>query len=242
MKFQICLSALLAVCLIGCTPKEELEALQSANDSLKNELALNKEVMLTLQEVGSMIDSIDASRKQLKISVVEGTSEDDYALRLQAIHEHVVRSEKKISSLEQSLKTMKTNESFYFDMIASLKDELELRLQEIYSLEKVNKELEEKVKVQESDLHDSFIELEKKQQALTEQELKVEQLVNKLNLTESETLFLKGKALEESANRIKLAPAKKKATLREAVGYYRKAADLGNKEAGKRMTDLRGKY
>lgn len=242
MKFQICLPVVLSVFLINCTPKEELEALQSANDSLKNELALNKEVMLTLQEVGSMIDSIDASRKQLKISVVEGGSEDDYAMRLQAIHEHVVRSEKKISSLEQSLKTMKTNESFYFDMIASLKDELELRLQEIYSLEKVNKELEEKVKVQESDLHDSFIELEKKQQALAEQELKVEQLVNKLNLSESETLFLKGKALEESANRIKLAPAKKKATLREAVGYYRKAADLGNKEAGKRMTDLRGKY
>lgn len=242
MKFQIPLSILLALALINCTPKEELEALQSTNDSLKNELALNKEVMLTLQEVGSMIDSIDASRKLLKISMVEGGSEDDYATRLQAIHEHVVLSEKKISSLEQSLKTMKTNESFYFDMIASLKDELELRLQEIYSLEKVNKELEEKVKVQESDLHDSFIELEKKQQALAEQELKVDHLVSKLKLSESETLLLKGKALEESANRIKFAPAKKKATLREAVGYYRKAADLGNKEAGKRMTDLRGKY
>lgn len=242
MKFQIPLSILLALALINCTPKEELEALQSTNDSLKNELALNKEVMLTLQEVGSMIDSIDASRKLLKISMVEGGSEDDYATRLQAIHEHVVLSEKKISTLEQSLKTMKTNESFYFDMIASLKDELELRLQEIYSLEKVNKELEEKVKVQESDLHDSFIELEKKQQALAEQELKVDHLVSKLKLSESETLLLKGKALEESANRIKFAPAKKKATLREAVGYYRKAADLGNKEAGKRMTDLRGKY
>jgi hypothetical protein len=242
MKSPISLAVLLAIVSISCTPKEELEALQSTNDSLKNALALNKEVMMTLQEVGSMIDSIDASRRLLKISVVEGASEDDYTMRLQAIHEHVVLSEKKISSLEQSLKTMKTNESFYFDMIASLKDELELRLQEIYSLEKVNKELEEKVKVQESDLHDSFIELEKKQQALAEQELKVEQLVNKLQLTESETLFLKGKALEESANRIKLAPAKKKATLREAVGYYRKAADLGNKEAGKRMTDLRGKY
>lgn len=232
----------LALLFTNCTPKEELEALQSENDSLKNELVLNKEVMLTLQEVGSMIDSIDASRKLLKISLVEGASENDYADRLKAIHEHVVRSEKKISTLEESLKTMKTNESFYFDMIASLKDELELRLQEIYSLEKVNKELEEKVKVQESDLHDSFIELEKKQQALAEQELKVEHLVNRLNLSESETLLLKGKALEESANRIKFAPAKKKATLREAVGYYRKAADLGNKEAGKRMKDLQGKY
>ncbi|NBP68828.1 MAG: hypothetical protein EBU52_08775 [Cytophagia bacterium] len=242
MKPSIILLFALALALFNCTPKEELEALQSANDSLKNELMLNKEVMITLQEVGSMIDSIDASRKLLKISMVEGASETDYTTRLQAIHEHVVQSEKKISTLEQSLKKMKTNESFYFDMIASLKDELELRLQEIYSLEKVNKELEEKVKVQESDLHDSFIELEKKQQALAEQELKVEQLVSKLNLSESETLLLKGKALEESANRIRFAPAKKKATLREAVGYYRKAADLGNKEAGKRMKDLQGKY
>ncbi len=57
MKPSIILLFALALALFNCTPKEELEALQSANDSLKNELMLNKEVMITLQEVGSMIDS-----------------------------------------------------------------------------------------------------------------------------------------------------------------------------------------
>lgn len=234
-------AAFVLLILSACTNKEA-ETLRSENDSLKAELQVNAEVMSTLQEVGDMIDSIDKTRKSIKLEMVEGISEEDYAARLQSIHEHVKQSEEKIKTLEGNLKKLKTNESFYMDMIASLKDELELRLQEIYSLEKVNKELEAKVKVQESDLQESFIELEKKEQELAQQELEVEQLVNKLKLSESQTWYAKGLAMEESANRIKLAPNKKKATLREAVGYYRKAAELGNKDAMDRLKALQGKY
>lgn len=231
-----------ALLLFSACTNKEAETLRSENDSLKAELQVNAEVMSTLQEVGDMIDSIDKTRKSIKLEMVEGISEEDYAARLQNIHEHVKQSEEKIKALEDNLKKLKTNESFYMDMIASLKDELELRLQEIYSLEKVNKELEAKVKVQESDLQESFIELEKKEQALAQQELQVAQLVSKLKLSESQTLYAKGLAMEESANRIKLAPNKKKATLREAVGYYRKAAELGNKDAMDRLKALQGKY
>lgn len=233
--------AILLFIISACTNKEA-EVLRTENDSLKSVLQVNTTVMTTLQEVGAMIDSIDASRQKIKMELVEGISEENYTAKLQAIHEHVRRSENKIKQLEESMKELKTNESFYMDMIAALKDDLELRLQEIYSLEKVNKELEEKVKVQESDLQESFIELEKKQQALAQQELEVAQLVSKLKLSESQTLYAKGQALEESASRIKLAPNKKKATLREAVGYYRKAAELGNKDAMARLKDLQGKY
>lgn len=240
MKFLIP-SAIIVLLLSACSNKEA-ETLRSQNDSLKMVLQVNSTVMSTLQEVGAMIDSIDASRQQIRMEMVEGISEENYSNRLQAIHEHVKRSEEKIKTLEESMKELKTNEGFYMDMIAALKDDLELRLQEIYSLEKVNKELEAKVKVQESDLQESFIELEKKQQELAQQELAVAQLVSKLKLSESQTLYAKALALEESANRIKLAPNKKKATLREAVGYYRKAAELGNKDAMARLKDLQGKY
>lgn len=236
------LTFVFALLLLSTCTNKEAETLRSENDSLKAELQVNAEVMSTLQEVGDMIDSIDKTRKSIKLEMVEGISEEDYTARLQSIHDHVKQSEEKIKVLEGNLKKLKTNESFYMDMIASLKDELELRLQEIYSLEKVNKELEAKVKVQESDLHESFIELERKEQELAQQELEVEQLVNKLKLSESQTLYAKGLAMEESANRIKLAPNKKKATLREAVGYYRKAAELGNTDAMSRLKALQGKY
>jgi chromosome segregation ATPase len=239
MKYAIILFPF--VLMLGCTSKET-ETLRTENDSLRAALSTNREVMATLQEVGSMIDSIDASRKLLKISMLEGTTKQDYTARLQAIHEHVMKSGQKIEALEQSLKSATQMEGFYLDMIGTLKNELEIRLQEIYSLEKVNQELEAKVKVQEGDLHESLLELEKKKQELARQELAVDQLVNKLKLSEAETNYAKGSALEATANRIKLAPAKKKATLREAVGYYRKAADLGKKEAFAKLKALEGKY
>jgi chromosome segregation ATPase len=229
------------IALASCT-SQETEALRKENDSLKAELKTNREVAATLQEVGAMIDSIDVSRKVLKIRMAEGTSEEEYTARLQAIHQYVVRSGEKIKVLEESLKSSQETQGFYLEMITTLKDELELRLQEIYSLEKVNQELEAKVKVQEGDLHESLLELETKKQALAKQELEVERLVSKLKLSEAETNYAKASALETTANRIKLAPGKKKATLREAVGYYRKAADLGKKEAIAKLKALEGKY
>lgn len=233
----------LGVCaaLAACS-NTETETLRVENDSLRAELTMNREVLSTLHEVGSMIDSIDVSRKVLKIKMVEGTSEEDYTARLQAIHEHVKRSGEKIEKLEASLRESRTTQGFYLEMIATLKDELEIRLQEIYSLEKVNQELEAKVKVQASDLQESLIELEQKKQALAKQEIEVEHLVSKLKLSEAETFYAKGAAAEEAASRIKFAPAKKKATYREAVGYYRKAADLGKKEAFAKLKELEGKY
>ena len=103
--------------------------LRTENDSLKTVLQVNTTVMSTLQEVGAMIDSIDASRQKIKMELVEGISEENYTARLQAIHKHVRRSEDKIKQLEESMKELKTNESFYMDMIAALKDDLDLRLQ-----------------------------------------------------------------------------------------------------------------
>jgi len=47
--------------------------------------------------------------------------------------------------------------------------------------------------------------------------------------------------VEEAANRTKLAPRKKKETLREAVELYKKALSLGKSEAQDNITALEKK-
>ena len=54
------------------------EKLQSQLDSLKTELQSSQQFVSTLQEVGVLMDSIDANRQLLRVNMVEGTTYDDY--------------------------------------------------------------------------------------------------------------------------------------------------------------------
>ncbi len=240
MRSLIAISLILSFAIIGCTNKEA-ETLHKQNDSLRSELVAHNEVLITLQDVGAMIDSIDNSRKSLKITMLEGISEEDYAKRLQSILDHMKKLEAKIEGIENKLKSTRKDQGVYINMIAILKDELDLRLKEIYALEKVNKELDEKVNVQQGDLQESYIKLERKEQELTQQQLEVHHMENQLKLSKAETFYARASALETVAAKIHFAPNKKKATLREAVGYYRKAAELGKKEAIAKIKELEGK-
>jgi hypothetical protein len=47
--------------------------------------------------------------------------------------------------------------------------------------------------------------------------------------------------VEEAANRTKLAPRKKKETLKEAIELYKKALSLGKQEAQARIAELEKK-
>jgi hypothetical protein len=47
--------------------------------------------------------------------------------------------------------------------------------------------------------------------------------------------------VEETANRTKLAPKKKKASYEEAIQLYKKSLSLGKKEAQARITELEKK-
>jgi hypothetical protein len=228
--------------LFGCNNNRDVNLCRQENDSLRLALNDHNAVVEALQEVGMIIDSIDQNRKILRVNMFEGTMPNDNAARLVEINGYVIRSEKKIAALESKLKKSNREGGIYMDMINVLRTEIYERLEEIYALEHVNLELEQKVKVQESDLKATFVELHKKEDALASQNLKAQQIANKLKLSEAEVFFAKGSALEETASRIRFAPHKKKATLIEAVGNYRKAAELGKKEASARLEALRGKY
>ena len=113
--------------LWGCNNKEREVALQSEIDSLRTELQESQQTAEALQDVGVMIDSIDASRQLLRTDMVEGASYQDYRNRLASIREYVQESQQKIAELER---TAQQNRG-YAGTIRRLKADLEKLLQQM---------------------------------------------------------------------------------------------------------------
>lgn len=233
--------------IAGCDTKEK-EMLQSQVDSLKVELETSQAMAQTLTEVGTMMDSIDASRQLLRVNMVEGTTYSDYSSRMKDINGYVKETQKKIDDLEKTLKTSKANSNAFSKTIKKLKADLESKTQEIAVLQEQvdkyrneNQNLITTVGMQEAELADKSSEIETKTQELALIEARVQELMIQSKMTEADAYYARGQAVEEAAARTKLAPRKKKETLREAVELYKKALSLGKTEAQEKITALESK-
>lgn len=243
LAFAVPVSILIA----GCGTKER-EMLQSQVDSLKVELETSQAMAQTLTEVGSMMDSIDASRQLLRVNMKEGTTYTDYSSRMKDINGYVKETRKKIEDLEKTLKTSKANSDAFSKTIRRLKADLEAKSAEIAGLqEQVEKYKNENanlittVGMQEAELADKSTQIETKTQELALIEARVQELMIQSKMTEADAYYARGEAVEEAAARTKLAPRKKKETLREAVELYKKALSLGKAEAQEKITALEKK-
>lgn len=227
---------------------KEAERLKAENDSLRNELNTRYSVVVTMRDVKVLIDSIDHSRNVLKVDLDQGTTYEDFSERLKDINQYVIKTEEKLSSIENELRQTKGEASAYMMMVAALKDELLIRADEISKLEEQvnnykseNKGLIQTVKVQQEELTDMHTQIAVKQQELSLLEAKVTELVDNFQVSEAEAFYARAKAVEEAANRTKLAPNKKKETYREALELYKKALSLGKAEAQEKITLLEKK-
>src|SRR5690606_2327765 len=99
---KIGLVLMLAALVWSCDTRER-EMLASKVDSLQVELITSKKNVETLQEIGALIDSIDASREMLRTNAVEGTSFSDYSTRLDEINNYIRETRSKIEELEKSI-------------------------------------------------------------------------------------------------------------------------------------------
>jgi chromosome segregation ATPase len=241
--FVIPIAALLA----GCGAKEK-EMLQTKVDSLQVELETSQKMAVTLTEVGAMMDSIDASRQLLRVNMVEGTTFDDYKNRMKDINGYVKDTQKKIDDMEKSLKDSKANSSSFSRTIKKLRADLETKTQEITALQEQvekyrneNQNLITTVGMQEAELTDKQTQIESKTQELALIEARVQELMIQGKMSEADAYYARAQAVEEAANRTKLAPRKKKETLREAVELYKKALSLGKNEAQDNITALEKK-
>lgn len=228
----------------GCDTQEK-ERLQSRVDSLQVELENSQKVAQTLQEVGTLLDSIDASRQVLKVNIIEGTTVDDYTARMKDLNNYVVQTEQKIDALEEDLKKQSSGAAALRATISRLRKDLKGKTEEIAVLQEQvekfrgeNENLIQTVGLQEAMLEDKESELFTKQQELALIEARIQELMIQSKMTEADAYYARAAAVEEAANRTRLAPRKKKETLAEAVELYKKALSLGKEEAQAKIDEL----
>lgn len=242
--FSLSLALLL---LAGCDTKEKT-MLQSKVDSLQNELESSQRVANTLIEVGALMDSIDASRQMLKVNMVEGTTYEDYTTRMKDINGYVKETQAKLNTLEAALKKSNAKSASYASTIKKMQRELAEKAEEIILLneqiEKFRSEninLNETVTLQEAMLQDKEAQILAKQQELALIEARIQELMIQSKMSEADAYYARALAVEEAAERTKLAPRKKKETIKEALELYKKSLSLGKEEAQAKITELEKK-
>ncbi len=245
MKHVLIAVALSAV-LMSCGG--EAERLKGQVDSLQNELQVSQQMAQTLQEVGTLMDSIDASRQMLRVNVIEGTTYSDYTSRMKDLNNYVKETQSKIGDLEKSLKKSKANNNAFAATIKKLKADLETKNQEIGALQQrveelgnLNENMKITIDMQEAELNDKSAQIEEKTQELALIEARIQELMIQSKMSEADSYFARGEAVEEAANRTKLAPRKKKETYKEALELYKKALSLGSDKAQAKITELEKK-
>lgn len=234
--------------VLGACDTQEKAKLKSEVDSLRNELQTSQRMAQTLEDVGTLMDSIDANRQLLRVNMVEGTTYDDYTSRMKDLNNYVRDTEDKIADLEEQLRKSTGNAKSFSSVIRKLKAELVTKSQEIALLqeeaEKVrneNQNLSETIRLQEEELSTKEDEIRLKEEELATSENKIQEMILNQKISEAEAYFKQAQAVEETANRTKLAPKKKKASLRQAIDLYKKALSLGKQEAQAKITELEGK-
>jgi len=229
-----------AALLSSCDRKENAQ-LKARVDSLKVELQASQQTASALQDVGVLLDSIDASRQMLRSNMVEGTSYADYKTRLSNLNNYIKETRTKIDDLEKSLKKSNAN----YATIKRLKSELENSTQQIAMLQQEaekmrteNTSLSRAVSQRDSTLAERAEFIKVKEQDIVNMEAKVNEISEKSKTDQANLYFAQAQALETAAMRTKFAPRKKKETQREALELYKMALSLGKSEAQSKIDEL----
>ena len=240
MKKLIIVVALVGA-LFSCDTKEKA-VLQHKVDSLSVQLTASKEVERKMNEVGALIDSIDASRESLKVKMVEGSSYSDYVKRLKDINLYVQQTEAKLDALEKETKnTSKASNASIRRMRADLEKQTKeiLDLQEQLAIAR-NENLAVWAKVNQKDsllsMKDQVIKINENDIASLEKVVIDTNAENKLAV--ANLYFQQAEALELAASRTHFAPRKKKETRQEALELYKLSLSLGNTAAQARIDNL----
>lgn len=248
MKQSIVILFIASLLVFSCVSKDENEKVKMENEELKAELTRAQLAVSTLEEIGTLIDSIDVARNALKLELEAGTNYDDYLERMNNINDYVTNTEAKIDQLENELNKGSSKNQTYISSISRLKKELASKSKEITalqaSIEKYKNEttnLLNVVDIQEAEIYDLNDEIEMKMTELEFIENHVQEMMKKAQMTEADSYFALGEALEEAAKRTKLAPKKRKETYKEAIEHYKKSLAFGREDAQTKIDALEKK-
>ena len=234
---QLCLLLMMWLLISSCNNKE-ITRLQIENDSIRNALNLDHRVQTNLNDVRSLLDSIDRSRNVLVHHLDKGITLHEFSSRLADINHYIKKSEEKIQLMENALKSSKADGSAYFMLMLSLKDEMQRREDQISNLQahiasyKIeNDSVEERIRITETDTQNARQDLAAKQKELLFLQSKIQAIAEKLRHAQADAYYARARQVEEIARRTKLAPQKKRAAYAEALELYKIALSFGKDEA-----------
>jgi hypothetical protein len=233
--------------LWSCDQKQKELAKRTA-DSLRTELDANHKLTESMVEIGALLDSIDASRKMLRVRMMEGTNYETFAGRMRDINEYVRKAESKIKELEAGARKYDHNDVAYTRAIKKLKGDLDIRNHELDALKEQvnvyknqNENLVSTVGLQKAEIEDKLNQINLKQADITKLQEQVNQLLVKSTVDQGDAYFAQAKAVEEAAKRTHFAPRKKKNSQKEAIELYKLALNFGKDEAQSRIAALEKK-
>jgi len=233
-----------AAALFSCGTKERTQ-LRLKVDSLSYALTESKKAELAMNDIGVMLDSIDANRHVLRTKMVEGISYADYISRLKEINNHIKDSQAKLVAMENNLKNTKGVSSA---AIRRLKADLEARSREIVALQmdvanlrEQNKTLFASINQKDSIISSKDEVIKLKMADVASLEALMQDTNDQNRIKVANLYFAQAQALETAANRTKFAPRKKKQTRREALELYKLSFSMGNTEAEARIQELEKK-
>ncbi len=233
--------------LCSCDLKKK-DLAQRTADSLRTELQANRKLTEAMVEIGTLIDSIDANRKMLRVNMIEGTNYQAFSGRMRDINDYVRTAEAKIESLEKAIGKNNNNHAAYASAIKKLKGDLDIRNHELDALKEQvnvyknqNENLISTVGLQKAEIDDKLNQIKSKQDDITKLQEQVNQLMVKSTIDQGDAYFAQAAAVEESANRTHFAPRKKKNSRKEAIELYKLALNFGKEEAQARIAALERK-
>lgn len=236
------LASFIFSCFIQCKPDtSKFDELSIKYDSIQLELANSNKIVETVEDLVLTLDSIELGFEDITFDLEVGTNYTNYNEKMSKVLSYVERAEAKIYDLE----TSSADQLIY---ISSLKNELNFKIEKINELERAMEELKNEnidlydlIAVQSRTLHNTATELEVQKQAIALIEAHIIELLEQAQVDEANSYYARGIALEEAANRTKLAPKKKKETINQALELYEKSLNLGNENAQLKIDFLRSK-
>lgn len=245
MKKSYLLLIFISFFVFSCTLKDENEKLKMENEELAAELSRAQAGVATLEQIGELMDSIDAKRDVIQLDLEAGTTYEDYLKQMEDLTKYVSDTEAKINSLESQFSESSEKNRSYLATIKRLKNDLSAKSKEINELQTAvesykseNSQLLNMVELQEAEINDKAAEIERKKEELELLDNRMQELMAQAQISEADAYFARAAAIEEAANRTKLAPKKKKETYKEAIELYKRSMALGNTEAEGKIKEL----
>lgn len=223
----------------------EKAKLISQMDSLKVQLADQRQMAGALDELATLMDSIDVNRDMLRTSMLEGTTYDAYVTRMRDINDYVKATHSKIEELEKALKHSKSSSASIARSLRLLKADLKTKGDQLVALQtevdkyrNENSNLLQTVDLQRAELDNKAADIVQKKLVVDSLDAQIKSMIVQAKVDEGESYFLRAQALETAADRTHFAPRKKKATRLEALELYRLAAFYGKTEAEQKVKEL----